>query len=285
MLSGESVSETTFIPTRAPRRSRQGLGDGRPRPRRASCRRRVRTASMPSDVVTWPVTVSASTSRTERPRRVCRVEARFVAMVVLPTPPFGLKTTMIVPRGRSSPRSRRWPFWRIGPLPSSTVWLRMHIASTRQRIESGVSRAGQVLVLGAVASCPASRSNESARDDHQGRDRRLAVVEDGVVLERLVEVGLAVEDGDRDIGARARIASSWRRARATSTTSNPAPASSATTDSDSAAGSATTTAGRATLAPLDDRGSVVRLGIARGDVEAVLALAGDPARRSRAAPG
>ena len=56
-------------------------------------------------------------------------------MVVLPTPPFGLKTTTIVAR-RLQPSRVSGPFWRIGPLPSSTVWLRMHIASTRQRIDS-----------------------------------------------------------------------------------------------------------------------------------------------------
>ena len=41
-----------------------GLRSGRPRARRASESTTVRTASTPSDVVTWPVTVSASMSRT-----------------------------------------------------------------------------------------------------------------------------------------------------------------------------------------------------------------------------
>jgi hypothetical protein len=56
-------------------------------------------------------------------------------MVVLPTPPFGLKTAMIVARV-VQPSASIGPPWRTGPEPSSTVWLRMHIASTRQRSDS-----------------------------------------------------------------------------------------------------------------------------------------------------
>ncbi len=90
---------------------------------------------MPSDVVTWPVTVSASMSRTLWLLRSCRAEARLVATVVLPTPPFGLNTAMTVAR-RCQPSASIGPPWRIGPEPSSTVWLRMHMASTRQRSDS-----------------------------------------------------------------------------------------------------------------------------------------------------
>jgi hypothetical protein len=90
---------------------------------------------MPSDVVTCPVTVSASTRRTFWPLRIWSAEARFVATVVLPTPPFGLKTAMTV-AGCDQPSASSGPLWRIGPEPSSTVWLRMHIASTRQRRDS-----------------------------------------------------------------------------------------------------------------------------------------------------
>ena len=74
----------------------------------------VRTCSSPSDVVTWPVTVSASTSRTRWPWLSWRAEARFVATVVLPTPPFGLKTAMTVARCCQSPISVE-PHWMIGP--------------------------------------------------------------------------------------------------------------------------------------------------------------------------
>ena len=72
-----------------------------------------------------------------RPRRIWRAEARFVAIVVLPTPPFGLKIAITVARRDQSSISIGPP-WMIGPLPSSTVCRRMHIASTRQRIESAV---------------------------------------------------------------------------------------------------------------------------------------------------
>ncbi len=97
----------------------------------------VRTASSPRDVVTWPVTVSASTSSTFWPWWIWSAEARFVAIVVLPTPPFGLKIAMTVARRDQSTISIEPP-WMIGPEPSSTVTERMHIASTRQRIESAV---------------------------------------------------------------------------------------------------------------------------------------------------
>ena len=90
---------------------------------------------MPSEVVTWPVTVSASTRRTFWPLRIWSAEARFVATVVLPTPPFGLKTAMTVAR-RVQPSASIGPPCSTGPEPSSTVWLRMHIASTRQRRDS-----------------------------------------------------------------------------------------------------------------------------------------------------
>ena len=47
---------------------------------------------MPSDVGTCPVTVSASTRRTRWPRATSAA-ARLVAIIVLPTPPFGLNTS------------------------------------------------------------------------------------------------------------------------------------------------------------------------------------------------
>ena len=58
-----------------------------------------------------------------------------MAIVVFPTPPFGLKIEMTVARWPHRSGSRA-PALRIGPLPSSMVWLRMHIASMRQRIDS-----------------------------------------------------------------------------------------------------------------------------------------------------
>ena len=58
-----------------------------------------------------------------------------MAIVVLPTPPFGLKIAMVVARPFQPP-TPSLPAWSTGPLPSSTVSRRMHMASTRQRIES-----------------------------------------------------------------------------------------------------------------------------------------------------
>ena len=57
--------------------------------------------------MTWPVTVSASSSRTCWPWPTWSAEARFVATVVLPTPPFGLKTAITVARRCQAPSSDR----------------------------------------------------------------------------------------------------------------------------------------------------------------------------------
>jgi hypothetical protein len=46
-----------------------------------------------------------------------------------------LKTAITVARW-AQPSVSIGPLWRIGPEPSSTVWLRMHMASTRQRSDS-----------------------------------------------------------------------------------------------------------------------------------------------------
>ena len=86
----------------------------------------------------------------------------------------------------------------IGPEPSSTVIERMHIASTRQRIESAV--------YGRLKNSSAESGlniRSSALGDMTIRAGivRAALVEEPVVLERGVEVGLAVEDRDRDVVA------------------------------------------------------------------------------------
>ena len=96
----------------------------------------VRTCSRPSEEEMWPVTVSASTSRTRRPIAASAAET-LIAIVVLPTPPFGLKTATSVPL-RDQLSMPRGPVWMIAPVPSSTAIRRMSIASTRQRIASGV---------------------------------------------------------------------------------------------------------------------------------------------------
>ena len=82
----------------------------------------------------WPVTVSASTRRTRRPIAVSAA-ARLTATVVLPTPPFGLKTATNVPLRDQSSRDSG-PVWMTAPLPSSTARRRIIIASTRQRMDS-----------------------------------------------------------------------------------------------------------------------------------------------------
>ena len=79
-------------------------------------------------------------------------------MVVLPTPPFGLKTTRIVARD-VQPSVSMGPLWSTGPDPSSTVWLRMHIASTRQRRDSAEYGRREVFVL----DPPAARIEPSQR--------------------------------------------------------------------------------------------------------------------------
>ena len=144
------------------------------------------------------------------PPATWRADARFVAIVVLPTPPFGLKTTTIG-RAGLQPSVSIGPPWRTGPLPSSTVWLRMHIASTRQRIDS--AEYGRVKYSSSTPLPPAAVQPVEGRggDDHQGRDRAAALAEQRVVLERLVEVGLAVEDRDGDVAAARRGAPPARR--------------------------------------------------------------------------
>ena len=130
----------------------------------------VRTSSMPSEVVTWPVTVSASMSRTCLPRRIWSAEARFVAMVVLPTPPLGLKTAMMVARRAPAP-SAPAP-WRTGPLPSSTVWRGCTWPRPASGSIGGVGP-GEVLVVDPLAVGFAGEAVEGPRrDDHECREPR-----------------------------------------------------------------------------------------------------------------
>ena len=93
----------------------------------------VGTPSIPSEMLTWPVTVSASTSRTRWPLWTS-IADRLVAIIVLPTPPLGLNTAISWPRRLQSDASSS-PC-RTGPEPSSTATDRMHMASTRQRMDS-----------------------------------------------------------------------------------------------------------------------------------------------------
>ena len=242
VLSGESVRATTFIPEPCGEAivSRSSLGPPSASSRQLSAT--VRTESIASDIVTWPVTVSASIRRTDLPLRIWRVDARLVATVVLPTPPLGLKIAMVMARPFQPDRPTSPPC-RTGPLPSSTVSRRMHMASTRQRIESAVygrvkysspesptstpakcsSARGETTVsaaIGCFGSCTmaskarASSSSISPSRTARATSRRLATT-------RLMSAGST-----------------------TSMTSKPAPASSAHTGADSPGGRATMTAGR-----------------------------------------
>ena len=162
----------------------------------------VRTCSRPSDVVTWPVTVSASTRSTFWPLWAWRATAMFVAIVVLPTPPLGLKTTTICAR---RPQSSRWSGLGLHDRPAAVV---DGVGPDEHGLDAPAERLGrvgpgEVLVvergLGDGRGQPVERAG---RDDHEGRDRPPVLVEQGVVLERGPEVALPVEDGHRDIGAR-----------------------------------------------------------------------------------
>ena len=132
VFSGDDVRATTVSPDGWGEAISVSVSVGPPSSWSRQLSATVRTCSSPSDVVTWPVTVSASTRRTFWRWFTWSAEARFVATVVLPTPPFGLKTARTVARRRHSSSSVEPP-WMIGPEPSSTVIDRMHIASTRQR--------------------------------------------------------------------------------------------------------------------------------------------------------
>ena len=133
--SGESVSETTRSPEPCSAASSVKVSAAPPSASSRQLSATVRTASRPNELVTWPVTVSASIRRTDLPLRAWSAEARLTATVVLPTPPFGLKIAITVAR-RHQLSWTSGPAWSTGPLPSSTVSRRMHMASTRQRIAS-----------------------------------------------------------------------------------------------------------------------------------------------------
>ena len=133
MWIGLDDSARTLSPDECTDASSSKVSTGPPSSSSRHASTTVGTPSIPRDVVTWPVTVSASTRRTRRPFAVSDA-ARFMASVVLPTPPLGLNTASSWPRRLQSAVSIE--VWSTGPLPSSTATERMHIASTRQRIDS-----------------------------------------------------------------------------------------------------------------------------------------------------
>src|SRR5262245_18436533 len=74
----------------------------------------------------------------------------------------------------------------------------MHMASTRQRSASG--EYGRVKNSSrAPGRAQRHRGERPRREDHERGDPLAALVKKRVVLERRVEVALAVEDRDRDV--------------------------------------------------------------------------------------
>ena len=105
-------------------------------------------------------------------------------------------------RARSSSPSPPSPPWRIGPLPSSTVSRRMHIASTRQRIES--AEYGRVKYSSSDAGLRLRRP--AARSARGETTIRAGIVPIGVVQERHLE-----RDGRSKSISPSRIASATSR--------------------------------------------------------------------------
>ncbi len=159
--------------------------------------------SSPSEFAMCPVTVSASTSRTRWSRRTWSVVARLIEIVVLPTPPFGLKITTIDARFVQAAESRPLSDSMIGPVPVIDG-----VRPDEHRLDPPAERIGavgpgEVLV---VDRRPRRRPGQllevARRDDHERRDVPAGLVEERVVLERLVEVALAVEDGQGEVTPR-----------------------------------------------------------------------------------
>ena len=136
---GVAAATTSATTTRMPDgwadASSMNVSDGPPSGSSRQLSATVRTASMPSDVADVAGDRVGVDEEDALALADLEVAARFVATVVLPTPPFGLKTTMTVARRRPAVGLDRAAL-EDGPMPSSTVWLRMHMASTRQRSDS-----------------------------------------------------------------------------------------------------------------------------------------------------
>src|SRR3990170_526105 len=203
----------------------------------------VSTCSSPSEVAMWPVTVSASMSSTRWWRFIWSVAARFVARVVLPTPPFGLKTATIIAR-RASARGSSSPAARIGPLPSSKVWARMSMASTRQRSDSALYGRVKYSVVSS-ACCEAFRRSKARceRTISVGTSRPSSWRLLYSSSEALKSVSPSMTA--RPMSRRSRRSASNPSAGPASRTSKPASRSPDATSFSSSGGSAQTTAGRA----------------------------------------
>ena len=182
MCSGDDVSDTTRRPDECAAARSARVSTGPPSGSSRKLSTTVRTSFMPSDVVTCPVTVSASSSRTFWPLRIWSAEARFVAIVVLPTPPFGLKTAMTVARAVQLSASSG-PLCRTGP--GAVV---DGLAADAHRLDppaQGLGGVGarEVLVLDAAAGTAAELIEGPRRDDHERGDGPPGVAQQPVVLE------------------------------------------------------------------------------------------------------
>jgi hypothetical protein len=132
------------------------------------------------------------------------------AIVVLPTPPFGLKTMTIWPRCSSGssgpPPIARLVLLQFRPHDPAVGVLDRDLRPDEHGLYSPPERLGrvgasEVLVVDAASPGQAHAIEGAGGHDHQRRDVAILVVEQRIHLKRSVEVVLAVQDGDADVAA------------------------------------------------------------------------------------
>ena len=188
----------------------------------------------PSDSPTWPVTVSASSSRTCICFRSWSTAARFVAIVVLPTPPFGLNTAKTGRRRRPC-RSSMLPAGEDGVAASATSGPGRGSPSPRRASEAHRRSTGRSRISSASSRPAACEAVElvvagEVQDGQRGRLGRAAPRRRGPTA----PAGIAgdVDDGDDASGASARTPRRASRPAPCGMVSKPA-SSSAVDDVDS----------------------------------------------------
>ena len=117
-------------------------------------------------------------------------------MVVLPTPPFGLKTAIVV--------ALPMPAAEVAALEDRAAAVVDGLAPDAHRLDPPADRVGRVgpreVFVERVGLWPAAQALEGARrDDGQGRDRPPGAGEHGVVGLGLGGIDLAIEDGQGDV--------------------------------------------------------------------------------------
>src|SRR5256885_906498 len=139
---------------------------------------------------------SRSSSSVRLPECFASEAARFVAIDVLPVPPFGAKTVTILP-------CRAWPPWAASFRPA---WLALRIAKTTLSVSCGSSRTSETSASSAssssVAGAPAARTITGAAG------RRLV----RFVRRKEELLGLVVGDGEHDLVLRVEAAAELARA-------------------------------------------------------------------------